>query len=158
MTENDNLNDFKIIQGICDYLITRKTPPIYARNYLLLSDNSKLRCEMFLNRELKGIYKKHQVVIYRDKNLNFLTAAEIFYLSAIFNSSIVQRYFSATFMNTSFNFRHFSLFIPKYNSQHPECLSLSQAINSTTVLTDALRREFSDLYIKLCKSIHNKQS
>lgn len=101
------------------------------------------------------ICAKHCPYISMDKDNNFITEDEAYYICGILNTDIVERYFKYTYSGRSYSI-NFNIKIPKYsfqNKEHLKIVELSKkaSTESDEELVDSYREEIERLYLNICK-------
>lgn len=72
---------------------------------------------------------KHAAYVSVDKYGNYISEDEAYYIAAILNTRVVERYFETTYSKRSYSIKNLNVYIPKYdasNSIHAELTSLSR--------------------------------
>ena len=100
---------------------------------------------------------KHAAYISVDKFNNYITEDEAYYIAAILNTRVVERYFETTYSKRSYSIKNLNVYIPKYdasNSLHAELASLSRkahgALDSKELKDVTDRIEM--LYREMCEN------
>jgi len=72
------------------------------------------------------ICAKHAPFITVDKNNNYITEDEGYYIAAILNTKVVERYFKCTYSGRSYSIKNMNIYMPKYDAAKEEHVMLVQ--------------------------------
>lgn len=98
------------------------------------------------------ICAKHSPYISMDKNGNFISQDEAYYIAAILNSSIVNKYFQYTYSGRSYSI-NFNIKIPKFDSTNVIHTDLMNLAKDATINPSEVEKNIKQIdakYLELC--------
>lgn len=135
----------------------------FADNIVAFRDNSKMASAVIKpilthwGEKVMPICPKHAPYISMDKDGNFITEEEAYYISAILNTKIVIEYFKFTYSSRSYSI-NLNIKIPKYNNENELQRELSRLAKEAhedigVIEREKLRSKMNSIYINLCSNI-----
>lgn len=150
-----------IAKGKEFYSLSKIGKYTFAPNIVAFRDNSKMASAVITPIETKWgekvmpICPKHAPYISMDKEGNYITEDEAYYICAILNTKTVSDYFRFTYSSRSYSI-NLNIKIPKYNKENKLHLELSRLAKEAhkeinKVKKNELINEMTNNYIILCK-------
>lgn len=105
---------------------------------------------------------KHAPYISMDKNGNYITEDEAYYISAILNTPVVEEYFRRTYSGRAYSIK-FNLCVPKYDpadERHVRLMTLSRKAHEEAEngkQTEHFLQEMQVIYLELCREQKEEQ-
>lgn len=150
-----------IAMGDDFYSLSKIGAYTFAKHKVVFRDNTILNAAVIKpintpwGEKVIPICAKHCPYISMDKNNNFITEDEAYYICGILNTDIVERYFKYTYSGRSYSI-NFNIKLPKYsfqNKKHLKIVELSKkaTVESNEELINSYRTEIEMLYLNICK-------
>ena len=150
-----------IAMGDDFYSLSKIGAYTFAKHKVVFRDNTILNAAVIKpintpwGEKVIPICAKHCPYISMDKNNNFITEDEAYYICGILNTDIVERYFKYTYSGRSYSI-NFNIKLPKYSSQNKKHLKIVELSKKATVesneeLVNSYRTEIEMLYLNICK-------
>lgn len=150
-----------IARGKEFYSLSKIGKYTFAENLVTFRDNSKMAAavvkpvETHWGEEIIPICAKHAPYISMDKNGEFISEDEAYYISGILNTNIVVDYFKFTYSSRSYSI-NFNIKMPKFNPAEKEHKSLADLARKAheeegkfNILK--LKEEMNKIYLEICK-------
>lgn len=101
------------------------------------------------------ICAKHAAFISVDKENNYITEDEAYYIAAIMNTSVVEQYFKSTYSGRSYSIKNINIFMPKYTQENDKHKKLSELSRKAHAEKDdmeltIIEHEIEKIYKKMC--------
>lgn len=135
----------------------------FANHLVTFRDNSKMAAAVVTpvkthwGEDVLPVCAKHAPYISMDKDGNFISEDEAYYISAILNSKIVGEYFKFTYSSRSYSI-NFNIKIPKFNPENElhlglvELSKLAHTVNSKMQIKQ-IQSQIDDVYLKICEPV-----
>lgn len=127
----------------------------FSNTLVAFRDNVKM-CATVIhseNEKLMPICAKHAPYISMDKTNRLISYDEAYYICGILNTSIVQKYFKATYSNRSFSI-DLKIKMPLYDANNRLHAEISKLAKQASIdYNSKIANQIELCYIKLCKSI-----
>ncbi|RHZ37688.1 Eco57I restriction-modification methylase domain-containing protein [endosymbiont GvMRE of Glomus versiforme] len=151
------------VQNVSEnYGLLRVGKYTYAENYVCCRDNTKWIASYFRKiktpwqEEKMPLFDSHIKYISRDKEDNFISQDEAYYITAILNAPVVKNFIEATNVARNYSFDNLSIFCPKYDEKNKLSLALKnityQVIELKKDFDFSLRKKLNNLYLQFCKN------
>ncbi len=141
------------------YALSKIGPYTFADHIVAARDNSNFCASVISKQDTPWgetkttICVKHTIIISQDKQGNFITEDEAYYICGILNSEIVQQYMHSSFKSNGYSLNKANIYIPKYdknNTYHQLISKLTKTASTDTVDTKEVQHQLMDLYLKIC--------
>lgn len=149
--------------GEAFYALSKIGPYTFAPYIVAARDNSKF-CATVVKPSITPwgetkttICVKHTIIISQDKQKNFISEDEAYYINGVLNSSIVVQYIHNTFKTNGFSLNKSNLFLPKFQAGNPlfdEIVKLSKEATINPSVRAANIELLSAAYVELCQSLN----
>src|ERR1700744_3127985 len=102
------------------------------------------------------LFEGHVNYITQDKQGNFISKNEAYYITAILNVPIVKKFMEATNSSRNYSLKNISIYCPKYdenNNFHLNFRDISyQIIELEKNFNPSLAEKLNNLYLQFCKN------
>jgi len=152
----------KMHRGNEFYALSKIGPYTFADNIVAARDNSKFCASVIKKQktpwgeEKQTICVKHTIIISQDKQGNYITPDEAYYISGILNSSIVVDYIQSSFKSNGYSLNKANIYLPKYDDNNflqKEIAKISKlASMGGNKDINIIKEQLTKLYLELCNN------
>lgn len=97
----------------------------------------------------------HVKYITQDKDGNFISQDEAYYITAVLNAPIVKKFMETTNSPRNYSFKNISICLPKYDENNTLHLNLRnityQIIELEKEVNESVMEKLNDFYFQLCR-------
>jgi hypothetical protein len=150
------------VQNVSEnYGLLRVGKYTYAEHFVSCRDNTKWVASYFKKiitpwqEEKIPLFDSHIKYISQDKEGNFISRDEAYYITAILNAPVVKKFIEATNVERNYSFDKLSIFVPKYDEKNKLSLALKNVASSLIELKKdfdySLAEKLNELYLQFCR-------
>lgn len=164
LIEKQSQKSKAIARGTAFYSLSKVGNYTFSKHKVTFRDNTKLSAAVVQKiktpwgQEIEPVCAKHCPYISQDNTGRAISESEAYYICGILNSSIVQKYFQATFSTRSYSI-NFNINIPLYNSKNKHHKKIMQLAKKATEngISDNTYKLLDKYYILLCEELSNNK-
>lgn len=151
-------------RGEAFYALSKIGGYTFAPHLVAARDNSKF-CATVVKPTLtpwgelkQTICVKHTIIISQDRNNNYISEDEAYYICGVLNSSIVVAYIHSTFKKNGFSLNKSHLFLPKYDHSNilfRRIAKISKQASNKQIDAEQAKRLLTYAYLDLCRELNH---
>lgn len=153
LSKNDEVIDGQserskaIKRGDASYALSKVGPYTFSDVTVAFRDNTCMSAVVLTPTDTQWgekkqfICAKHAPFITVDKDDNYISEDEGYYIAAILNTKVVERYFKSTYSGRSYSIKNINVYMPKYDSENKSHVRLSELSRIAHHTEDAFELE-----------------